>query len=260
MKRIFFVFFIIIFLTSCSFTESSTKESFAKNISYLDNKCIGWGFHRTQNGAKFTEHQHKIMEKYNCIYQDSSNQKVLYLTFDEGYENGYTALILDTLREKNVTAAFFVTGDYVKSEPELVSRMAREGHIIGNHTLTHPSVPSLDEEQIKSELIELDRLVYSICKKNTKYFRPPKGEYSERTLALTSSMGYINTFWSFAYVDWNNDVSSQKAKENILKSFHSGTVLLLHAVSRGNAEALPEIIDNARKEGFVFKSLDEYKI
>lgn len=235
------------------------QASVEKDYSAFDNKCIGWGFRRTTDGAEFTKNQHEIMNKYNCIYQGNNKEKVLYLTFDEGYENGYTSVILDVLREKGVPAAFFVTGDYVKSSPELVKRMAKEGHIIGNHTLSHPSVPSLNEKQIEEELHQLDRLIYSVCKKNTKYFRPPKGEYSERTLKITSDIGYTNVFWSFAYVDWNNNVSPQKAEESIKKAFHSGTVLLLHAVSRGNAEALSKIIDIAKQEGFKFKSLDEYK-
>lgn len=136
--------------------------------------------------------------------------------------------------------------------------MAKEGHIIGNHTVNHPSVPDISSEELSRELSDLDRLIFGVCKKTTKYFRPPMGEYSERTLSVANSLGYINTFWSFAYVDWNNNVSKEEAKKNILKAFHNGTVILLHAVSRGNTEALGEAIDIARKEGYTFKSLDEF--
>lgn len=255
LKRIFPVVLSLLILCSCS--SPASLKSNSENIS-LSNKKQGWGFKKTENGPEFTNSQKELMEKYNCIYHGSPEEKVLYLTFDEGYENGYTPLILDTLKEKGVPAAFFVTGPYVKNEPELILRMAKEGHIIGNHTVNHPSVPDISGKELAHELSELDRLIFGVCKKNTKYFRPPMGEYSERTLHATTSLGYINTFWSFAYVDWNNNVSKEEAKKNILKSFHNGTVILLHAVSRGNAEALGEAIDIAKKEGYVFKSLDEY--
>ena len=255
LKRVVPIIFSLLFLCSCSLNASLKSNS--ESIS-LSNKKQGWGFKKTENGPEFTSSQKELMEKYNCIYHGSEKEKVLYLTFDEGYENGYTSLILDTLKEKNVPATFFVTGPYVKNEPELILRMAKEGHIIGNHTVNHPSVPKISAEELSRELSELDRLIFGVCKKTTKYFRPPMGEYSERTLYTANSLGYVNTFWSFAYVDWNNNVSKEEAKKNILKSFHNGTVILLHAVSRGNAEALGEAIDIARKEGFVFKSLDEF--
>lgn len=242
-------------MCSCSF--NATLKSSSESLS-LSEKKQGWGFKKTESGPEFTSSQKEIMKKYNCIYHGNPEEKVLYLTFDEGYENGYTPLILDTLKEKGVPAAFFVTGPYVKNEPELILRMAKEGHIIGNHTVNHPSVPNISTEELVRELSELDRLIFGVCKKTTKYFRPPMGEYSERTLHAATSLGYINTFWSFAYVDWNNNVSKEEAKKNILKAFHNGTVILLHAVSRGNAEALGEAIDIAKKEGYVFKSLDEY--
>ncbi len=256
MKRVFPFLLSLLILCSCS-SPAVIKSNSGRGVS-LSEKKQGWGFKKTENGPEFTSSQKELMEKYNCIYHGSEEEKALYLTFDEGYENGYTSLILDTLKEKNVPAAFFVTGPYVKNEPELILRMAKEGHIIGNHTVGHPSVPEISNEELVRELSELDRLVFGVCKKTTKYFRPPMGEFSERTLHTANSLGYINTFWSFAYVDWNNNVSKEEAKKNILKSFHNGTVILLHAVSRGNAEALGEAIDIARKEGFTFKSLDEF--
>ena len=182
----------------------------------------------------------------------------MYLTFDEGYENGYTGIILDILYEKGVKATFFVTGQYVRQNPDMVKRMARDGHIIGNHSLNHPSLPSVDDEKLKKELVELDRLIYGVTGQKTRYLRPPKGEYSERTLKMTSDMGYTNVFWSDTYVDWNNNVSAETAHDMVIKHLHPGEVLLLHAVSKGNAEALSDIIDTARKNGYTFKSLDNY--
>ena len=225
----------------------------------LPNKKQGWGFRRTEAGPDFSKEQIRLMNEYDCIYRGNADEKTIYLTFDEGYENGYTSMILDTLREKGVKAAFFVTGQFVKENPELIKRMSKEGHIIGNHSLRHPSLPEISTEKLKEELFELDRLVYGICGEHTKFLRPPRGEYSERTLAITGDLGYTNVFWSQAYVDWNNDVTKSLAFEKITGGLHNGCVLLLHAVSKGNTEALGEVIDHAQKEGYVFKSLDEYK-
>lgn len=256
MKKLISLFFIVVFLTGCSATVPSGSQT---NVQDLSSKVCGWGYRRTDDRPEFTEEQISLMEKYNCIYMGDKNDKSLYLTFDEGYENGYTSIILDVLRQKGVPAAFFVTAAYVKNEPELVMRMAKEGHIVGNHTANHPCVPTLSEKEIETELNELDRLVYGVIKKNCKYFRAPKGEYSEKSLAVTSQLGYTNTFWSFAYVDWDDKVSTDIAKQKIVENLHSGSVLLLHATSRANAECLADVIDIARKEGYVFKSLDEYK-
>ena len=252
MKKFFILIMIIVMLTGCQSVRMTSG-------SELSNKTTGWGFRRTENGPEFTEEQKNIMNKYVCMYRENTDEKNIYLTFDEGYENGYTGIILDVLKEKGVKAAFFVTAPYVKENPDLISRMAREGHIIGNHTVNHPSMPSVkDDEVLKNELFELDRLVYGACRQHTRYLRPPKGEYSERTLALSQNYGYTNVFWSDAYVDWNNDVSRQKAHDTVTKNLHSGEVLLLHAVSKGNADALGDIIDTARRQGYEFKSLDEY--
>lgn len=258
MKKLFLLFMIL--LCGCGCGKNATVSVNSEDRFWtLDNKCKGWGFRRNKPRPEFTDEQISEMKEYGCIYMDSDSTKNIYLTFDEGYENGYTSVILDVLREKEVPAAFFVTAPYVKNEPELILRMAREGHIIGNHTVNHPSVPSLTSQKaIYDELTQLDKMVYDVCKKECKYFRPPKGEYSKRTLAVTSEMGYINTFWSLAYVDWDNKITAQKAKESVLGSLHNGCVILMHAVSKGNADALGEIIDGARSMGYEFKSLDEY--
>lgn len=253
----------VLLFCACGEKKSRVEEVFSKEeLSYekLPDKCMGWGFRRGENGPEFTEEQIKQMESNGCIYRENTDEKNIYLTFDEGYENGYTSIILDTLREKSVTAAFFVTGPYVKENPDLIERMSKEGHIIGNHTVNHPSLPSVtDLSKFKSELFELDRLVYGICGEKLVYLRPPKGEYSERTLKISKDLGYTNVFWSQAYVDWNDNVTKDEAFEKVTKNLHSGCVLLLHAVSKGNADALGEIIEKAQKDGYVFKSLDDYK-
>ena len=258
-KAVIFLLISLFLFSGCTASSVSTKTPLNENYSSLSTKAIGWGFHKTDSVPEFTQEQIRQMSENSCIYMESAKEKNIFLTFDEGYENGYTSVILDTLRQKGVKAAFFVTGAYVKSNPDIIKRMAKEGHIIGNHTLNHPSLPNVESlDKVAYELSELDRLVYGICKEKCRYLRPPKGEYSERTLAFTKDLGYTNVFWSQAYVDWNNDVSASTAFEKITKNLHSGCVLLLHAVSKGNADALGDVLDYARKEGYTFKSLDEY--
>lgn len=231
----------------------------SENIS---NKCVGWGMRRNPpDPPEFTSEQISQMDKYGCIYKGADDKKYLYLTFDEGYENGQTARILDTLKEKGVTAAFFVTGDYFKRETELVDRMISENHIVGNHTMNHPSIPELERvEKMEEEVLSLDRVFYERYNAHMRYLRPPKGEYSERSLAVTESLGYINVFWSFAYEDWYTDRprGADYAYNKTMENLHNGCVLLLHAVSRDNADALGRIIDDARAAGYKFRSLDEY--
>ena len=245
------------------FSETSDQKDLILNLNRYDgisNKLLRWGFRKTEDRPYFTKYEHKLMKENDCIYMGNKKKKYLYLTFDEGYEKGYTSVILDVLKEKGVPAAFFVTAQYVKSEPELISRMAKEGHIIGNHTVNHPSMPSVcNSEKVIHELYELDKLIYNTCKKKCKFFRPPMGEYSERSLAIVKDLGYTSTIWSLAYVDWEDNVSAEQAEKAVMSQLHEGAVILLHAVSRGNTEALGNIIEKAQKEGYVFKSLDEYE-
>ena len=257
MKKSCLVLCLILFITGC--TSSVTTGNNMTSHENLSNKKQGWGFRRSENGPEFTADQIRLMSEYDCLYKEDTQEKNIYLTFDEGYEKGYTSIILDTLREKDVCAAFFVTGQFARENPALLRRMANEGHIIGNHSLSHPCLPEISDEKIREELLELDRLVYGASGMHTTFLRAPRGEYSERTLALTNAMGYTNVFWSQAYVDWNDDVTAAQAFEKITSGLHEGCVLLLHAVSKGNAEALGDFIDFARKEGYVFKNLNDYK-
>ncbi len=221
----------------------------------------GWGFRRMEGARpEFTEKQKKDMDTYGCIYMGKEDDGI-YLTFDEGYEAGYTESILNTLKEKGVPAAFFITGDYLEKEPALVQRMVDEGHIVGNHTQNHPSLPTVaDDNKVREELTALSDGFRALTGQEMKYFRAPKGEYNERTLALVKEMGYTDVFWSFAYQDWEQGKERGKAYalEKVTEGLHGGIVILLHAVSSDNAEALGEIIDMARAKGLVFRSLDEY--
>ena len=186
--------------------------------------------------------------------QSEPEKKKIYLTFDEGYENGYTEKILDTLKDKNVKAVFFITGDYAKRSGELVKRMIGEGQVVGNHTWRHYSMPEKSLETCREEI----GLLHDYVKENFGYemsvLRPPKGEFSEQTLALASEMGYTTCLWSFAYKDWNPDAPGDKAQSlsSLNDRLHSGGVYLLHAVSPTNAAILGDFIDNARAKGYEF--------
>lgn len=199
-----------------------------------------------------------ICEEYDAYYRSGREEQVLYLTFDEGYENGYTASILDTLKEKNVPAAFFVTGAYVKQNPELIQRMADEGHIVGNHTVNHPAMPSLDEEKVKEEILGLEEQLRAFGI-HDYYLRPPEGAYSKRSLEVTQKLGYKTIFWHFAYRDWVVDDQKGKdfAYDKIVNGAKPGGIMLLHAVSKDNAEALGDAIDTLRAQGWSFQSLEQ---
>lgn len=243
--------------------DEKPNENDLEEINTLPNEASGWGFVKKKGQeSEFTSGQKEMMEKYSCIYKGSSEEKVMYLTFDEGYENGYTGLILDTLKEKGVKAAFFITGPYLEKNFDLVKRMLDEGHIVGNHTVNHPNMPSLkNAKKMQEEIISLDLKYYETFGVHMSYFRPPEGAYSERSLASTNNLGYKTVLWSFAYKDWetNNQKGASYAYESVVPYFHNGSVILLHAVSKDNTEALGDIIDEAINQGYEFKSLDEFK-
>ncbi len=238
-----------------------TMEAVEETYSDYANTLFGWGFKKNVNAPPdIPDNIKEMMDTYGGIYLDKQ-PKTLYLTFDEGYENGYTAKILDVLKENDVKAAFFVTGPYLEKETELVSRMFDEGHIVGNHTVNHPSMPRLSgTDEVKKEILALTSLCEEKYGQTMQFFRPPRGEYSERTLKISQDLGYTNVFWSFAYKDWevNNQKGTDYAYEQIKKGVHDGAVLLLHAVSKDNAEVLDKVIKDLKKEGYQFKSLEEF--
>ena len=228
----------------------------------LDNKGMGWGLKKVKNSEpEIPSSQRDTLEKYGAFYMDRTpGTKNIYLTFDEGYENGHTGKILDILAEKQVPAAFFITGPYAKGEQALVRRMIDEGHIVGNHTVNHPNLPRLGSAQaMADELTAMNELVEEIYSYKMTYMRPPEGEYSERLLAVGENLGMRTAFWSFAYKDW--DINDQKGADyafsQVCDYLHGGAVILLHAVSSDNADALGNIIDHARSLGFNFSSLDD---
>lgn len=226
-----------------------------------DNTLIGWGLGRDKDSLCRPIDAVKAQEKYgghSALFIDDSESKNIYLTFDEGYENGYTGAILDTLKKAGVKATFFVTYDYCVSAPDLVERMIAEGHTVGNHSYSHPSFPSCSEAEVTEEV----KILHDYVKDNFGYemtlFRFPKGEFSERTLLQLESMGYTSVFWSFAYQDWNADKqpSAAEAFNIITDSTHSGGIYLLHAVSKANSDALGDVIDYWKNNGFTIGDIN----
>ena len=189
--------------------------------------------------------------KYDA-YATTPDRNRIILTFDQGYENGYTASILDTLKEKHATAIFFLTGDYAKREPELVQRMIDEGHMLGNHGMTHASLPTLSNEKAIEELQSLHDYVIQKYGYTMQYFRCPCGEYSEDALKVAQSLGYKTIFWSGAHVDWltDNQPDPQQALAKLTGQAHGGEILLLHSVSSTNTEILGTLIDEFRNMGY----------
>ena len=184
----------------------------------------------------------------------NEEDKNITLTFDQGYENGYTAKILDTLKEKNVKAIFFLLKDYAEKNPDLVKRMIDEGHIIGNHSVHHYSMPTLDEATCKREITDMHTYVKNAFGYEMNLFRPPMGEFSELSLALTKECGYKTVMWSFAYADWdtNNQPDEQASAKKLVDAAHEGAIYLLHSVSKTNADILGQVIDGSRAKGFDF--------
>ncbi len=236
-------------------------QYFASGLSDKYTGLRSWGIARGKNGEwpRADPGAPELIAKYNSLYLADTTQNKIYLTFDEGYENGYTGKILDVLYENKVNALFFITGPYLQKEEALVKRMLDEGHAVGNHTIHHKSLPLLDAAELEAETVGLDRQFYEKFGRSMVFLRPPKGEYSEKSLEITSRLGYINVFWSFAYDDWAVDRQRgwEYAFEMVKKNLHNGEILLLHAVSRDNAEALDAIIQYAREAGYEFGDVFE---
>lgn len=197
----------------------------------------------------------------NAAYLGDTSQKVIYLTFDAGYENGCTEKILDVLKQHEVRAAFFLVGNYIEKNPDLVRRMVDEGHIVGNHTMHHPDMSKLsDKSAFQKEMTDLEELFRSVTgKEMPKYYRPPQGIYSQKNLEMAQELGYKTVFWSLAYADWNNDAqpTKEQAFNKLLPRIHNGAVVLLHSTSRTNAEILNELLTKWENMGYRFATLDE---
>lgn len=231
-----------------------------------------WGLSFQQEGqAPAGNASAEYLKQFNAFYmgsdpqrsggQEQSGSKNIYLTFDAGYENGCTEAILNVLKEKEVPAAFFLVGNYIEENPQLVKRMVAEGHIVGNHTMHHPDMSAIsDEETFRQELSQLEEVYSSVTgEKMMKFYRPPQGKYSESNLKQAADLGYTTIFWSLAYVDWleNNQPTREEALNILNKRIHPGAIVLLHSTSRTNSKILAELIDGWKAQGYKFCSVTE---
>lgn len=261
--KIIFIIILIIVIILLSFFIENENNVIETSSDIISNKKIEWGVKRNKehNQPDVGEDRRKILEENNGICLGNKDEKIIYLTFDEGYEAGFTSKILEILKENEVKATFFITAHYLNTNEELVKQMIEEGHIVGNHTVNHKSMPTLTEEEIKKEVMDLHIAVYQKFEYEMKYIRPPKGEFSEKSLKYTNNLGYKTIMWSFAYEDWdeNNQPNEEKAKEKILENLHNGEIMLLHGNSKTNTDILDEVIKKSKEMGYSFKSLDEFE-
>ena len=258
---------IAVIVTITSIGIKTGKEEIKASIetsSNISNQKIGWGIKRNDNHEQpdLGKRNKEILEKNNGIAVGNNADKYVYLTFDEGYEAGYTKQILETLKENDVKATFFITAHYLNTQPELVKQMINEGHIVGNHTVNHKSMPTLTDEQISTEVMDLHKAIYEQFGYEMKYIRPPMGEFSERTLNKINSLGYKTVMWSFAYEDWNEkkQPDEQSAQKKIVENVHNGEIMLLHGNSKTNTNILGSVIKEIKQMGYEFKSLEEFKM
>ena len=221
-----------------------------------------WGLSFRQEGAApIGNAGADQLREFDAAYIGDMSKKVLYLTFDAGYENGCTGKILDTLKKHDVKAAFFLVGNYIEKNADLVRRMADEGHIVANHTMHHCDMSRLtDKAAFCRELQDLEKLYKETTgQEMPKFYRPPQGIYSEENLKMAKELGYKTVFWSLAYVDWNNDAqpSREEAFAKLLPRTHQGAVVLLHSTSQTNAEILDELLTKWKDMGYSFASVEE---
>lgn len=239
--------------------NDSKNEEAVRTSSEICN----WGLSFRQEGSyPVGNAEPSYLKQYDAYYIDEKGmkEKNIYLTFDAGYENGYTEEILDILKEEEVPAAFFVVGNYIQQNPDIVKRMEEEGHTVGNHTMHHPDMASIaDKEDFKEELEELEQLYEDATgKEMKKVYRPPQGKYSEENLKQAKEMGYTTIFWSLAYVDWYEDdqPTREEALNKLNSRIHPGAIVLLHSTSKTNSKILKELIEGWKKDGYNFCSID----
>ena len=237
-----------------------------RDYSAVPTKKYSWYIVRDKNHGMSGCDNSFPLEQYDAYYVDricaEKGEKVMYLTFDCGYENGYTDQMLDVLKKHDAKGCFFVTMTYIRDNPDIVKRMKEEGHQVGNHTVHHPCMPEKSVEEQKSELKECsDFMRNETGYEMDMYFRPPCGEYSEQVLQLAKDMGYKTIFWSMAYLDYdvNNQPGTDYVIDHFAKYYHPGAIPLIHNVSSSNAQALDTVLTNLEKEGYEFRSLNEMK-
>ncbi len=262
----------VLFLTFAFFLGAGAgKFSHHQKIRTVNSTAViqasstaesNWGLSFPENGKPpVANTTAEALKAYDAYYIDEAGEKVIYLTFDAGYENGNTPAILDALKKHNAPATFFLVGNYITTSPDLVKRMVEEGHTIGNHTYHHPNMSQIStEEAFSKELNDLEAL----CQQTTgqpmsKFYRPPQGKYSETNLTMAKKLGYKTFFWSLAYVDWYEDKqpTKEEAFNKLLNRIHPGAIVLLHSTSKTNGEILDELLTKWEEMGYTFRSLEQ---
>ncbi len=255
-KNIYFI--IISLILVIIFTICCRQFILAKK-----NTNWGLGFSKISGEQPTGNATPEYLKDFNAFFIEPKDEKKLYITFDAGYEAGFMPKILEALKKHNVKATFFVVGTLIKSNPELIKEIASQGHIVGNHTMTHPNMSKMETmEDFKKEIEPVENLYKELTGEDMqKYYRPPQGIYSEKNLQMAKELGYKTIFWSLAYVDWYKDKqpSHEEAFSKIMSRLHPGAIILLHSTSKTNSEILDELLTKFEKEGYTFGTLDELK-
>lgn len=268
-QKLFFVsvtalFFGAVFIFGAFLGKASGfPEKETRTASSFVSETQNWGLGFDEPGKKPTGTvTSEELARSNAYYVRETEEKIIYLTFDAGYENGQMPTILDVLKKHNVPAAFFVVANYIEDNPELVKRMVKEGHLVGNHTTTHPDMSAIaTEESFQNELSGVEAAYEKVTGQSmTKFYRPPRGVYSSENLAMAKEMGYYTFFWSLAYADWYQDKqpAKEEAFEKLLGRIHPGAIVLLHSTSATNAAILDELLDKWKEMGYSFGTLEDF--
>lgn len=265
LKNSFFLRFLLLMVTA--FILGSMLGVFTGQIPRSQEtssaaQSTGWGLSFQEEGKRPAGNASiDDLKQYNAYYASDTDQKIIYLTFDAGYENGNTPAILDALKKHQAPAVFFVVGNFIKDNPDLIRRILADNHIIGNHTMTHPDLPQISSmDAFQKELQDVEELYTSLTgEAMTKFYRPPRGIYSTENLSMAKELGYSTFFWSLAYVDWIQDQqpSREEAFQKLLTRIHPGAIVLLHNTSSTNAEILDELLTKWEEMGYEFHSLKE---
>lgn len=263
MKKQMFRLARVVLLFALAFLAGHFGAVMAQSHQAAETAADGnWGLSFQQEGQPpVANASSDYLKKFNAYYAGDPKEKVIYLTFDCGYENGNTAAILDALNKHKAPATFFVVGNFIETAPDLVKRMVAEGYTVGNHTYHHPDMSKLSsKEAFEKELGELEKLFQETTGQTmTKYYRPPQGKYSESNLQMAKDFGYHTFFWSLAYVDWYQDKqpSKEEAFKKLLGRIHPGAIVLLHNTSKTNGQIIDELLTKWEEMGYTFRSLDQ---
>lgn len=238
------------------------ERSQVQQIDGVFNEKEGWGFVRSRDGQgpEVTARQKALVQKYDALFLGDTGKKQVTLTFDMGYEKeGFTPRILDILAKYNVKGSFFVTTNWIEKNPEIVKRLVKEGHVLGNHTVRHKSLPTLSDGEVKEEITGWEEIAKQVVGNGIdfKYMRPPMGEYSERTLKITKELGYRTAFWSVAIKDWLPMGGPGEAVKGTVSQLHNGAVILLHGNSDDSVGGLEQIILSTREKGYKIVPINE---